>query len=448
MLGKLKKNMGLSLIIFAFFFLFEPRYALIDPVPDLIGYIILCSALINLADINDHIYSASKAFRNAAILSILRIVSKIILERYFQDDEGTVGLLLFAFIFAALELWILIPGYKSLFEGLLSLGMFEGGEAVYRKNKENGRNASEKLYSLTLIFLIVKNILECIPEFTTLENNESYEFVVIMRILSCILIMPMSVVWLVKIVRYFILVKNDRPFIEALEKKFTEKSALNPEFFFYRTACVGLLIMIIASVLTVDLISDGVNILPDIFAYITLILSSLILRIYSKKWITVLFVSIMGALCSVSVLISENRFYERYSPEMVNKSLEAYNSFYFMLSLYILQSIIFLICVTAVIMFLYEIFKKHIANTAEHELYKNESERGMIIRMILTLISALLSVVSSVYRVISHTITKDIWIFTYSNAISAVTDIIFIASSVALLLFMTQEIKQNHNMSL
>ena len=157
--GKLKKNIGFSLMIFAFFFLFEPSFGLIDPIPDIIGYAILCSALINLADINDRIYASFKSFRLGMLFSALRAVTYIVLENVFVDDEQTVGLLLFVFIFAVCDFIWIIPGYRALFDGLLSLGMFEGGDAVYYRKREKGRNASEKLKGLTIVFLIVKNLI-------------------------------------------------------------------------------------------------------------------------------------------------------------------------------------------------------------------------------------------------------------------------------------------------
>ena len=52
---KLKRNIGFTLMPFAFLFLFEPAYALIDPLPDFIGYLILCTALSNLSFINHRI---------------------------------------------------------------------------------------------------------------------------------------------------------------------------------------------------------------------------------------------------------------------------------------------------------------------------------------------------------------------------------------------------------
>ncbi len=448
MRGKLKKNIGFSLIIIAFFFLFEPRYALIDPLPDVIGYIILCSALINLADINDRIYTAFKAYRRAAVLSALRIASMLVLRGFFADDEQTVGLLLFVFIFTAAELWVLIPAYRSLFEGLLSLGIFEGGEAVYKKKRESGRNASERLYTLTFVFLIVKALLESIPEFTTLESNTSYEFISIMRTLSCILIIPIAMIWLVSTVIYFTHIKKDRPFIEALEDKYREKATLNPNFFKYRTLCVGLYMIALSCFLTVNVYSERVDLLPDMLAYCVLLMSAVFLHEYTGRWGILSLASVIGALSSTAAYISEKQFYGRYTLETVNKDIEAYESFYFMLSLDILQAAVFILTVTVLLLFLTDIFKKHISSENEHEFLKKESKRGMTLRVACMAVLCVLCALSAVYRTAAHTINRDIWILTYADTVSSIISIVCAGSAFALLTYMVNEIKQNHNMSL
>jgi hypothetical protein len=222
MYGRLRKNIGFSLIIFAFFFLFEPSYALIDPLPDFIGYSILCLALVNLADINERIRDSLKGFGKAAVLSLLRFVSLFITAKLFGEDENTIGQLIFVFVFAFFEIFVAIPAYKSLFEGLTSLATFHDGEAVFRKKREKGRSSTEKIYSLTSAFIAVKNVVCSLPEFTSLQTNSSYEFVHLLRIFAIVAVLPISIAWLISVVRYFISVKKMR----ALSRR-SHRSTLN-----------------------------------------------------------------------------------------------------------------------------------------------------------------------------------------------------------------------------
>lgn len=449
MYGKLRKNIGFSLIIFAFFFLFEPNYTLIDPLPDLIGYSILCFALINLADINDRISYAFKAFRRGIFLCILKITSIILLDKIFVDDEQTVGLLLFVFIFALFELLIMIPGYKALFGGLQNLGIFEGGEAVYHKKDEKGRNSSEKMYILTLVFLIVKNLFCLIPELTTLKADTSYEFINIVRILFILITLPFSLTWLINIVGYFVKVRRDTPFVKALEEKYISRSQASPDFFVGRVLRVGLASFLVSFILTLNLYSEGVNLLPNAFAYSALLATAIFMRKFSSKWRHLAVASVIGAICSTGLLYIEKYFYEMYYIGAVNKNIEAYNHYYLMLSLYILQSIIFVVVLIFSLMFLYDIFiQHHNRENSEHDIYKNEDKRKFSIKLYTCLSTGIMYALSSVYHIFSLPRSNWSWIYCYSGIISTAITILFIASAMVLISHLHEKIKKTYKSTL
>ncbi len=444
--GKLKKNMGFSMIMFSFFFLFDPSYALIDPLPDFIGYTLLCISLINLADINDRIRSALKAFSKGILISFLRYVCIIITSYVFGDDQRSLGQLLFVFVFAFFELYMIIPGYKHLFEGLLTLATFENGEAVFYKKRENGKNVTEKLYFLTLIFLIVKNVFCCLPEFTTLETNSSNEFINIMRILAMALISPLCIIWLVNIVKYFVNIKKDKPFTESLEIKYKEKTSESPDFFVGRVLRIGIYMIIVSFILTFDIFSEGINVLPDIFAYSSLILSALFLHKYSKKWVLVAITSALGALSSLWVYMNEKSFYERYSMSSVHRDIEAYEHYHLLLSTYILQAVLFCAVLASLTAFLCNIYNNHItAKQIGHDIEKRESNTGFTVRICLFSVLGLLSAAASVYRVLALTQDQSLWIFYSSGVISGAISIASIISLLAISFFMLGEIKKNYS---
>ncbi len=444
--GKLKKNIGFSMIIFSFFFLFEPSYALIDPLPDLIGYTILCLSLINLADINDKINSALKAFSKGILLSLLRYACLIIISYVFGDDQRSIGQLLFVFVFAFFELYMIIPGYKHLFEGLLTLATFENGEAVFYKKRENNKNVTEKLYFLTLIFLIIKNAFCCLPEFTTLETNSSNEFINIMRILAMVLISPLCIIWLVNIVKYFVNIKNDKPFIESLETKYKKSANESPDFFIGRVLRIGIYMIIVSFILTFDIFSEGVNVLPDIFAYSGLILTALFLHKYSKKWGLLAITSSLGALSSLWVYMTEKSFYERYLMSSVHRDIEAYEHYYLLLSAYILQAVLFCAVLASLTAFLCDIYNDHIrAKQIGHDIEKKESNTGFIARICIFSALGLLSAAASVYHILALTQDQSLWIFYSSGVISSAISIASVISLLAISFFMLSEIKKNYS---
>ncbi len=441
--GKLNKNVGFSLMIVAFFFLFEPSYGLIDPLPDIVGYSILCLALINLADLNDRVSSAFRSFRLGIIFSALRVITLIVLQNIFVDDEQSVGLLLFVFVFAVCELVCIVPGYRSLFEGLLSLGIFEGGEAVYYKRREKGKNVSEKLKALTVAFIIVKNLLWLIPELTTLKENTSYEFIEIMRILSMIVVVPLSVVWLICMTVYFVRIIKDRPFIEALEKKYRERTEGADDFFTCRSVCTYLAVMIAAFVLSIDVYSGNINYLPDVLFYIALTCSVFFLRKHSKMWMPITMLSILGAVSSVLMFLSEKAFFSEFYVESIRRDPDAYTAYNQLLIQYMIQSIIFAVTSFITMLFLRDLFKKRLLKKDnEIETVRNRS-KTFLIKSVIYILLALLSSFGSVYYALSLPIQSYSWIYAYSNVISGALSLCFIASAFTLISTVTDKLKTN-----
>lgn len=438
MYGKLQKNIGFSLIIFAFFFLFDPSYALIDPLPDFIGYAILCLALINLADINDRISDAFKGFRKAAVLNLFRFVSLFVTNNLFGESENTVGQLIFVFVFAFFEMFVAIPAYKSLFEGLLSLATFHNGEAVYKKRRENGRNRTEKLYTLTSTFIVVKNTVCALPEFTSLQTNSSYEFVHLLRLFAIVAVLPLSVVWLICIVRYFVSVRKDTGFVESLSQKYIEKADANPEFFLSRVVCTGFYAILVSCVLTFDIYSENVNYLPDLFFFGVLILAVIFLKKYSAKWVPITVVSTLGCVASVFLYMVESAFFERHFISAIKRDLEAYEHYYFMLLLYVLQAVVLCAVIVLLALFIKEVVKKHESATVSDVKLPTPFK----IRWFTFLGLGFVSVLSDVWHIFALPYFRRGWIYEYSGIIASAFSMAFIFSAIALITYSVGEVKR------
>ena len=445
MQARLQRNVGFSLIMFAFFFLFEPTYALVDALPDFIGYTILCVALINLADINDKIATSFKGFRNAIAISVLRYISMIYLNNAFSENEQSVGRLLFVFVFAILDLVIIIPAYRALFEGLLTLGLFEGGEAVYLKKKENGRNATEKIFSLTVLFLVFKNIICALPEFTSLQSNSGYEFVGVIRILAILLVAPISIIWLINILLYFRRIKNDTPFIEALSAKYMRKAEATPDYFTRRALTFALYTVLAAFVFTFDFYVENVNILPDIIFYGIVILMAVILRKKAIHRVKVVVLSALGSMISAGIGILEKDFFSRFTIEAVIKNFEAYNKYNLLVVLYAMKGIIFALLTYFVLKSVYNAFDAYIVTKqTDNESYVQEHGKALRTRIIIAFSLSLLSALSTMYRVLTLPHYDTSWICYYSGIITSLVQIAFIASICSTIIYLVGEVKYNY----
>ena len=427
MYGILRKNIGFTLLPWAFLFLFEPSYALFDPLPDFIGYFIICVAIINMSDINIRVREAFVAFRKAIVLSFLKYASIYFLNKFFVEAEQTVSLLIFVFIFSFCELIVLIPAYKKLFEGMLSLGMLYGGEAVYFTKKEGGANLTEKAFRFTVLFLITQKVLAALPEFTTLTLNDSYEFIKLLRAFSMILVIPFGIIWLVKMTKYCKAVREDQPFIEAISSLYEEKADANPNFFTVRVLSVGILMFIVGFALSLDIYSEHINLLPDFLGYAVIALAALFLRDFSDKWIGVLITSVFGVASSVAFQIYNKKLMENFFLSEITKDIEAYNAYYTAFAIRIVEAILFVIVLGTVISFMSDIFSGY-TDLSRDNLQREHKmlEKTFIKISIFAFVTAIFTAVSGVFYGYAQPMYYLKWYYSYSLLISFVLNAVFV----------------------
>lgn len=426
MSGRLNKNIGFSLIVFAFFFIFEPNYSLLDVLPDFIGHVIICFAIINMADINPHISDAFKGFRLAAIVNALKIVAIFALKNYFADGEQTFGTLIFAFVFAVADIVILLPAFKNLFSGLLSLGMSHDGQAIYFTRREGGKNATEKIYSLTVSFLVIKNIIGVIPEFSSLIEDKTYEFAGLLRTFSVIIVLPMSIVWLVRICAYFHSVKKDTQFIESISAAFIEKVETIPQFYTFRVVNVGLSGLIFAIALSFDAYIDRVNLLPDFLFYAVVFLTAIFLSKHTSKWYLASISSLLGIFASVFSHTYSVRFFELHTVEAIRRDAEAYAMHNVMLVRYALESVTMALTVACVILIIRDVYRAHsgIDVAIGRDLAAMKSSFTLCAASVA--VFGALSALGNFYYVWAMPFYSKGWFYQYSNIISTAINLLFV----------------------
>ena len=427
MYGMLRKNIGFSLLPWAFIFLFEPSYALFDPLPDFVGYFIICVAIINMADINIRVREAFYAFRKAIVISVLKYATIYLLDKFFVEEEQTVSLLIFVFIFSFCELMVLIPAYKKLFEGMLSLGMLFGGDAVYFTKKKGGTNLTEKAFRFSVLFLIIQKSLAALPEFTTLSLNDSYEFIKLLRVFSIILVIPFGVFWLIKMTKYCKIVSEDKTFIEAVSNLYTEKSNANPNFFTVRVLSVGILMFTVGFALSLDVYSEHINLLPDFIGYAVIALAALFLRDFSDKWVSVLVASILGIASSVAFQIFNKKLMDNFFLSEITKDIDAYNAYYTAFAIRIVEAILFIVVLGTVVSFMSDIYSEY-TDLARDDLKREHRllEKTFIKISIFAFITAILTAVSTVFYGYAQPMYYLRWYYSYSLLISFVLNAAFV----------------------
>jgi hypothetical protein len=458
------------LIPFAFIFLFEPFFMLSDLLPDVIGYLILYCGLVSLSDINHKIRNALGKFKLAIIVSTARFVAKYLLESIFPESEASMGLLIFIFVLSFFELILLIPAYKNLFEGLLSLALMHNGESVYFKKcrkilktdrtsgekvliiRESSKNATEKICSLTVFFCVIKEVLVLIPELTTLTTNQSYEFIRIVRLLAFFIALPIGILWLIKSVTYFVSVYKDKPFVDNLTELRRRELLNNPIIYDARVISTGLYMLIAAFALSIDIYSDHVNVIQNCIFYAVVIFAAVVMSKFSKKWCWLAGISGVGAFISYfahqfnETLYSDPNFYAGAA----KKNVEAYYSFYKMAFFSLADAIWMLITVVIAVIFVLDIYKGFSRYPlCESKKEKKEFMSGFLIYAITSLVFAFLSCSSYIYFIFTQPNEGlGLWYFSYASLINVGVSIAFSISAIALVFFAKGRIESRYSLDL
>ncbi len=422
-----QKKMGLSLMIASFFFLFNPEFAAVDPIPDLCGYVIIYFALTRLSDIDVHMEEARRKFKHAIYVGIAELVALAILFGLVIESERSITLLIMTFIFGIADIVILIPAFKELFDGFTNLGMLCDGSAMF-KNKNGRENRTEITLLITKIFVISKAALACLPEFTSLINNSEYRFVGILRVFAVIISLAIGIIWLIKIISYITAIKKDKRFVDNISEKYTVLRETRPLLFVKRRLIFGIGVICVGLALSIDLYGDYFNFLPDFLSAAVILFGAWSLRKFSPRWKLVsVFSAIYGFISAASWTLSV-RFFNEYYPEAALKVTDAYNKFQAMFYADIADAVFFVILVLSCAVLFADIAKIHAAprdkcTLSKEDLYFEELQKGKIIFILLSVLSSAMTL----YYVYFLTSYSNVWYVAMSVMFTFVCDIAFAA---------------------
>lgn len=294
---RVSPTLGLGYMILGAFFLISPYFAVVDVLPDFIGYAFILKGLYCLSDMNDRIEEAFRLFRRLLILSCVRVALLLLIFGMAAPAERPTMQLLCCFVMAVLDCMAIIPAWKHLSGGLIYLGTRHEGKAVFDKCYPGGepqsyRSLTERTFSFTTVFLVVREILSVLPELTVLSHSLGgaemerpvglYDYIGLLRGVSAAIVLVFGVIWLFKFIRYFCYLLKDRPFFENLRQKYEAEVLTRPELFARRGVKCAMIFLCVALVFTFDLFLDDVCVTPDFLFGILSIVALLILRKYIK----------------------------------------------------------------------------------------------------------------------------------------------------------------------
>ncbi len=355
-LAKERKNLGLGLLPIAAVFLFNPVLGgMVDILPDVIGYLLFFIGLRDVADLNYHMEESLSYFRRMLIVSAFQLLSFFWLFGFCTPKERPVATLLVTFTISVLEIIFANKAFREMFEGFLYLGSRHGATSVFKsigRIKDSERNTTTQMASLTSFFIVFKALFTTLPEFAALTLNSydeqsflhiffNYDYIFLLRSFAVLIILPIGIVWLIKILKYIKSIIRDTAFISALTEKYRAEILPKEDLFLRRAIRFGTIILSIGIFFSLDIYIDYISVFPDFLCPLILLLGFFMLKPYIGKGNLFPICAAAHLLSSVAVYIYSIRFYDSFTMSLALFSEKALIAYYIFCILKITDSIFF-----------------------------------------------------------------------------------------------------------
>ncbi len=342
---KLSPTLGLGYMIAGACFLISPMLAIVDVLPDFIGYALILKGIYCLSDMNDSISEAARLFRRMIILGLVRLALVFFVYGMASPTEQPTLQLLCSFVLAVLDCMTLIPAWKYFSNGLIYLATRHEGTAVFDKQypgarkrvPEGSKSRTEKVTSFTLFFLVAREVFSVLPEFAVLTHEKggaeegnrimAYEYIGLMRQMCALVVVVLAIIWLVKFIRYMKHLMKDTPFFENLRHKYEAEVLTRPELFARRGVKAALVFLCVGFVFTVDFFMDNICITPDFLFGLFVLIGLLLIRkfVKTKLWYGALAVTVIYIPATVGEWILQLNYFTLSDASEVYRHIEPYN---------------------------------------------------------------------------------------------------------------------------
>ncbi|MBO5967346.1 MAG: hypothetical protein J6S14_02475 [Clostridia bacterium] len=316
---KTGKYLGLGIAAISAIFLFNPDVAIIDVLPDFIGYTLLAIALRFARDLSPHFENAWRKFRILAVMTFFKTLSLLwVFGGLTSAQERPTMMLLLSFCFCLCELIWGIPAWRSLIEGFILHSQTSGGEYPLiekgAKSYRPGKNISYSFRDFTVFFMIAKAFFSNIAEFAVLSNHsyddtafDWYRFIGLYRAVAIFAGAVIGIIWLVRAIIYFRGILCDSVLISSMKEKYETTVLPNTGLFVRRDIAFVLGILAIAVLTTADLYLDDVNIISDTLTALLLAWTFIKMKPYYKNYkLGVILSAVYGVFTVVGSRLSYN----------------------------------------------------------------------------------------------------------------------------------------------
>ncbi len=276
--------MGFGLIFAGLVFFSNPCVNLFDILPDFIGCILISAGLYKLADVEERFFSARQVANRMIVIYIVKTILWVVVAGSWKS-----GALPFTFIFSVIEIIMMLGLCATLYGAIEYTANLHGGD----KHLANVGTVTK----YTLIFMVVKNVLAFLPEAFELTRPSEYDFSYETEpvqslaeykpyaiLFFSLIILVMGIYYVVTNARFFINLAKDKQFNSTLRSIYDVNVTNNVKILAKRRYKKFFILGYIASLLSVDMIVDSVNLTSDIFSYLVLVAAVICLAQKAKAF--------------------------------------------------------------------------------------------------------------------------------------------------------------------
>ena len=309
-------------MLIGMFLLLSPSINLFDLLPDFIGCTLILSAVFDAAEVLPYFGDLREKLKTYFWVSLSRYPALFAMMSIYAGDSSQRSIVtVFAVGYAIVDLICLLPAMGYFWEAFFYFGeRFDCPEAI----APIGKIRPETLQKLTTAFFIVREAGSCLPEFALVPVNpgdlssSTVSFWLALypklAVISALLVFGFGI-WLFTVFcRYFSRLSKagnaDRLISERYEAESERVNGLHT----FEGLRIFFVLIAVTVAIGIDVIFDQVNVLPDLFSAVLLIVSLLFLRRrFNDVFVgpCVIATGVYAAVSTVTTVLSVV-FYDRY----------------------------------------------------------------------------------------------------------------------------------------
>ena len=135
-------HIGIAVLWISSIFLFNPAVAVFDPLPDVIGYLLLYIGLAHISAVCPYFERAQKGFSRMLIASAVVLPALLFVRLLAAKSEQDSLLLLLTFVYSTAEWVLAVPAWRALFAATRHNGVGIGRRSLFAGRGKNRKRAS------------------------------------------------------------------------------------------------------------------------------------------------------------------------------------------------------------------------------------------------------------------------------------------------------------------